>query len=163
MNIIQRFFSDNRFRFLIISLGCALLLGVGFILQYQVGLTPCPLCILQRFFFALTGLTALIAFIQKADIAKTKIYSGIMIAFSLIGGLIAARQVWLQYAPVNLLAAPCAPWLGSLTDVIKSVFNATADCAERGWTLLTLSIPEWSLISFIILIFVSSISFWKKH
>jgi len=91
-----------------------------------------------------------------------KAYSSMMMLFSVLGGTIAARQIWIQHNPPSLLGASCLPGLESMTTIITSVFHATADCAEQGWTLLNLSIPEWSLISFIILAIVSSIPFWKR-
>lgn len=162
-NLFQRFFSDHRFRFFALFWGCVGLLGAGFVLQYLVGLTPCPLCILQRFFFALVGITALVGALRiKNPEQDARAFGAFMILFSLIGGALAARQIWLQHNPPSLLGSNCAPWLGSLTNLIASVFHATADCAERGWTLLYLSIPEWSLISFIALALVSTIPFWKR-
>lgn len=163
MDIVQRFFNDHIFRFRLVFLGCAGLLGVGFVLQYAVGLIPCPLCILQRFFFALVGITAAIAAIRKPEDKAVKIYSGFMFVFSILGGALAARQIWLQHNPPSLLGSNCVPFLGSFTEVIRSTFQATADCAERGWTLLNLTIPDWSLISFIILAIISTIPFWKKE
>lgn len=162
MNTIQDFFFNNRMRHLIIVIGCFALLGVGFILQYTINLIPCPLCILQRFFFAFVGITAFIAYIQNIDGQKTKVWDAAMTVFSIIGGLVAAWQVWLQNQPKDLLGTVCAPWISSITEFIQSIFNASADCSEVTWTLLGLSIPEWSLISFIGLAIVSSLSLWRK-
>lgn len=33
-------------------------------------------------------------------------------------------------------------------DIVRMVLHGTADCAEVTWTLLGLSIPEWSLLAF---------------
>lgn len=162
MNIIRKFFTDHTLRLRLIFLGCAGLLGIGFVLQYAVELTLCPLCILQRFFFALVGMTAAIAAIRKPDDHTLRIYSGFMIFFSILGGALATRQIWLQHNPPGLLGSNCAPFLGSFTEIIRSTFQATADCAEKGWTLLNLTIPDWSLISFVILAIISAIPFWKR-
>jgi protein dithiol:quinone oxidoreductase len=168
-------FKNHKLRMSIVFLGTVILLACGFILEYFVGLTPCPLCIIQRFFFGLTGITALIYALkypktssnvaqdtQSKQMHTLKIYSACMIVFSVLGGAVAARQIWLTYNPPSLLGSNCAPWLGSLTDLIAATFKATADCAEMGWNMLNLSIPEWSLISFVGLALVSSIPFWKK-
>ncbi|MGO2502871.1 MAG: disulfide bond formation protein B, partial [Cobetia marina] len=37
------------------ALGCALLLGVAFVLQFAFGLAPCSLCIFQRVAVAVAG------------------------------------------------------------------------------------------------------------
>ena len=162
MNIVQKFVTDHALRFRLVFLGCAGLLGVGFILQYAVGLIPCPLCILQRFFFALVGITAAVASVRKPQGKAIEIYGWLMLIFSVLGGTLAARQIWLQHNPPSLLGSNCVPFLGSLTEIIGSAFNATADCAERGWTLMNLTIPDWSLISFVALAIISTIPFWKK-
>lgn len=162
MNYITLFFNNHIFRAYTVFIGCVSLLAFGFILQYIVGLTPCPLCILQRFFFAWVGCISLgiaIKSIPKEHLLLASVFSFL---FSVAGGALAARQIWLQHNPPSLLGSNCAPWLGSITNLIESVFNASADCAERGWTLLSLSIPEWSLIAFIALALVSTIPFWKK-
>lgn len=162
-NLLKKFFTDNAFRFRLVFLGCVGLLGAGFVLQYLVGLTPCPLCILQRFLFALVGITALVGALRiKNPDQDARAFGALMILFSLLGGALAVRQIWLQHNPPSLLGSNCAPWLGSLTNLIASVFHATADCAERGWTLLYLSIPEWSLISFVALALIGTLFFRTK-
>ncbi|MNY46197.1 disulfide bond formation protein B [compost metagenome] len=34
-------------------------------------------------------------------------------------------------------------------DIVRLMLHGTADCAEVTWTLLGLSIPEWSLLAFV--------------
>ena len=51
----------QRLIYLLICLACTGLLGFGFYLEYVKGLEPCPLCLLQRLFFALVGTGGLIA------------------------------------------------------------------------------------------------------
>lgn len=163
MAFLQTLLINHRMRYFLIFLGCILLLGIGYILQYSVGLVPCVLCILQRLFFALVGLTALLIALYQPTQRTLSLLSGLMIVFSLVGGGLAARQIWLQHNPPSLLGSNCAPWLGSVTELIQSIFHANADCAERGWTLLSLSIPEWSGIAFLFLLIISTIPFWQKH
>jgi disulfide bond formation protein DsbB len=38
-----------------------------------------------------------------------------------------------------------------LTDVLPKVFRGSGDCSESAWTLIGLTIADWSLIWFIIL------------
>lgn len=161
MNIFKTFLDDDRMRFVSVFIACAILLGVGFVLQYVVGLVPCPLCIIQRVFFALAGIIALVAAWRVSDEQGVKIYSTLMTLMAFFGGATALRQVWLQYTPKSLLGTSCAPWLGSILDTIESVFGADGDCAERGWTLIGLSIPEWSLIAFVGLIVVGLVPWWR--
>lgn len=136
----------------LVAFFCALILGVGFVLQYAVGLTPCPLCIIQRFFFGGVGVVALMGYLHGQ---YSKVYSGVMFALALLGGGVALRNVYIQLTPRGL-DTQCIPWLHSFTDMIQTIFQATGDCSARTWTLLGLSIPEWSLIAFLFLIGVSS-------
>ncbi|MDD5083553.1 MAG: disulfide bond formation protein B [Candidatus Moranbacteria bacterium] len=160
--LLNTLLTDHSLRSWVVFLGCVLLLGTGYFLQYRVGLIPCPLCILQRFFFALVGITALAIAIRKPSAQELTLLSYAMLACSFFGGALAARQIWLQHNPPSLLGASCVPGLASITNLIASIFKATADCAEKGWTLLSLSIPEWSLIAFVVLAVISTIPLWKK-
>ena len=36
-----------------------------------------------------------------------------------------------------------------MQDIVRLVFQGSADCAEVKWTLFGMSIPEWSLLGFI--------------
>ena len=37
-----------------------------------------------------------------------------------------------------------------LTQVLRTVFKGEGDCAEAGWTFLSLSIAEWALLWFLL-------------
>jgi ubiquinol oxidase len=151
-----------RAMFLVIFFLCLVLLTTGYVLQYAVGLVPCKLCIVQRFFFLMVGLTALAAALHRPGTFGVKAYGLGVTVWALLGGAVALRQIWLQHhPPVSLLGTDCASWLGSLNEVIVSVFQATADCAERGWTMLGLSIPEWSLLAFVFLALLG-IAQWRR-
>ena len=38
-----------------------------------------------------------------------------------------------------------------LSEALRRVLTGSGECAEKGWTFLTLSIPEWSLGWFVLL------------
>ncbi len=160
MSFLFSIFDQPKRFFLLISGFCFALLGVGFALQYFVGLTPCPLCVLQRIFFFLIGFTALFGGFFSSGHVFRRVAFGIGIAFfSIIGGSIAARQVWMQHFPPPPGTVCAPPWIISLSDVVANLFHPSVSCVEQGWTLLLLSIPEWSLLSFIFLLCISGI-FW---
>ena len=64
------------------------------------------------------------------------------------------RQIWLQTLPPDQLPS-CLPPLDYMmqtmpyADILWTMFHGSADCAEVTWTLLSLSIPEWSLLAFV--------------
>lgn len=158
-SLYQRFLDSKRIVCGLIASYTALMLVVGFVLQYAVGLVPCPLCIIQRFFFGLVGVVGLVGAIHGRFLNG---YAAAMFTLSSLGLLVAARNVYIEWAPKSEFGAPCIPWLESLTDWVTVVFQATGDCTERDWTMLGLSIPEWSLFSFLFLMLVTAAMVWGK-
>ncbi len=158
-SFIQAILASKQKVMLVVGLGCPFLLGVGYFLEYVVGLTPCALCIIQRGFFLGVGIMALLGAWHNRFFER---YASLMFVLSLLGGAVAVRNVYIQLVPQGL-GTQCIPWLESFTDMITVLFQATGDCSERNWTLMGLSIPEWSLLSFIILTLISGWLLWKKE
>ena len=131
---------------------CAGLLGFALYLQYFANLEPCPLCMLQRVAFIILGLVCLVGAIHGPAPTGNRIYAGLAAIAAASGVGLAARHVWLQYNPPQF--ASCAGDLYSqlerlpLGRVIANAIRATGDCAKVDWTMLYLSIAEWSLIWF---------------
>ena len=128
-----------------------------FYFQKHLGLEPCPMCIFQRVAMLAAGLFFLTAALHGPRAGGRWIYSiGAAIA-SLAGAFIAARHVWLQGLPENERPA-CGPTLDYLMDmlplreVVQTVLSGDGNCAKIEWTLLGLSIPGWTLVTFIGLI-----------
>ena len=73
------------------------------------------------------------------------------------GALFAARQIWLQSLPKDLVPA-CGPGLNYMldtlpfTDVVRKVLEGSGECAEKGWVLLGLSIAGWTFVFFVAMI-----------
>lgn len=134
----------------IISFG---LIGVGLLLQHVVGLDPCPLCIFQRIAYFTLALFALIAAWLSPRTASR--WFGVLVLVSaLTGAGIAGRHVWLQMNPEGM---SCGPGLQAmlenfpLIDVLPKVFRGSGDCSESAWTLVGLTIADWSLLWFVLL------------
>ena len=136
---------------------CASLLAYGFYLQYVEFLDPCPLCMVQRVFFAAIGAVGLLAGIHGATGLARRIYAGLMVLLSFGGAGVAGRQIWLQHSPDGHLLE-CGAGLGSmldtmpLFDVISKVLAGTGDCAVVQWTFLGFSIPEWAMLCFVLML-----------
>jgi protein dithiol:quinone oxidoreductase len=161
--------SLQRLGHLLIFLVCAVLLGFGYYLEYEKGLDPCPLCMLQRLFFLVIGLGGFIAAIHNPkSLGMIRIYSGFLVLFSMMGAAVAGRQVWLQHLPPDQVPE-CGPGLEYMLEVyplgetLAKILKGTGDCAEVDWTLLGLSIAEWALISFILLAAVSVLQLKKSR
>lgn len=136
--------------FALIFAACAGLLGFGYYLQFSVGLEPCPLCITQRLFLALTGLVALAAACHGRATGRY----GLLVALSaLAGGGVSARHVYIQHLPPDQVPS-CGPGLEymfanfPLADALKLLLKGDGNCAEVTWRMLGLSIPELTLLAF---------------
>lgn len=146
------FFSARRFHGVI---GCVafILLGVAFYMEYQLGLEPCPLCMLQRIVFLVIGIVSLLSAVMSAERAR-KWLSLVVVALSLIGAALAIRHLYLQHLPLDELPA-CLPGLGYMVEVFpwqevaKAMIMGTGDCGDVVWTFLGLSIPGWTLVMFL--------------
>ncbi|MCO2725675.1 disulfide bond formation protein B [Pseudomonas aeruginosa] len=159
--------ASPRQLFLLAFLACVAIMGGALYLEHVVGLEACPLCVVQRIFFILIGLTCLAGAIQGPGLRGRRIYSVVVFLLALGGGATAARQVWLQTVPLDQLPA-CLPSLDYMMqalpfqEVIRLVLHGTADCAQVSWTLFTLSIPEWSLLAFVAYLGFSIVQFLRR-
>ena len=131
---------------------CACLIGFALYLQYFSNLEPCPLCMLQRVAFIVLGLVFLVGALHGPGMIGARVYASLAILTAATGIGLAARHTWLQYNPPQF--ASCAGDLYSqlerlpLGRVIANAIRATGDCAKVDWTLMGLSIAEWSLVWF---------------
>jgi disulfide bond formation protein DsbB len=127
------------------------MLAFGLYLQHIVGLEPCPMCIVQRYALILVtlvaGLTAMLS--GRAALFSG---SGLLLISAGFGAFVAARQSWLQWFPPEV-AACGRDFYGMietfpLQRVIPMIFKGSGDCSKVDWTFLSLSIANWSFLSF---------------
>ncbi|MGR8935091.1 MAG: disulfide bond formation protein B [Gammaproteobacteria bacterium] len=136
--------------------GCLSLLATGYYLQFVEGLEPCPLCISQRLAILLTGLIFLAAAVHNPQGRGRKIYALLGALAALGGAAISIRHIRIQNLPPEEVPE-CGPGLQyvfdnfPLSETIKLMLNGSGDCAEITWTFLGLSIPEMTLIAFLLL------------
>ncbi|MFO7551896.1 MAG: disulfide bond formation protein B [Haliea sp.] len=151
----------------LVYLGLALLalfaMLFAWYLEYQVGLNPCPLCMTQRVFVVAGGLVALAAFLHNPAGWGRRVYGLLCAASAIAGGAVAARHVWLQHLPPDQVPA-CGPSLEYMLETLpfretlSMVLMGDGNCAETHWTLLGLSIPEQTLILFVV---ITVVSLWQ--
>ncbi len=142
-----------RSSLVLVALACAGLLAFAYILEFFVNLVPCPLCIVQRFFFLLVGLVALFGGLRLLGwftVGRSALLIGL---FSLAGGSVALRQVWLQHFPPESDPTRCTVSFGSFLDSVILALGGAGNCAIVDWTFLGLSIAEWSLLWFAAFLF----------
>ena len=160
MNLLQ----ETRVVLTLILLFCIGLLATAFYMEYQLGLEPCPMCIVQRIAVALSGAVALLGILHNNF---GKFYLSLTGFFSLAGGASAIRHLYLQSLPPDRIPS-CGPDLNYLldnnfvSDALIQLFIGDGNCAEVMWSLLGISIPGWVLIC-CSLIFLLSIRQFKAQ
>ena len=159
--------SGSRLIYLAIFVVCAGLIGFALFLQHSLGLEPCPMCILQRYAFIVTGVIALAAAIHDPALPGRRIYSGLLVVMAATGGGVAIRHVYLEHYPPRIF--DCGADFGfmlesfPLTQALPMIFRGTGDCTKVAWRFLGLSIAEWSLICFALLIVAAVVAAGLKR
>lgn len=146
-----------RAQFLLGFLACAALLAFAVFLQLHDGLEPCPLCIFQRVAFAALGVVLLIGGLHgPRSTAGRRVYGVLALLAALAGIAVAGNHVRLQHLPPDQVPA-CGPGLDYMLEampiggVVRKVMTGSGECAKVDWTFLGLSMPEWSLLWFVLL------------
>jgi disulfide bond formation protein DsbB len=142
--------------FTLIFVICLGLLGFALYLQHVKDLDPCPWCVVQRLGFMLVGLIALVGALHRPGLAGTIVYSILGLAASLAGAMAGAYHVWLQSDPeraARCVGSPVERILDELEvgRIIPPLLQYDGPCTLKPWSLLGLSIPEWSLAWFVLL------------
>lgn len=163
--------SIPRHCFLIIFLGCSLLIAIALYMQYQMELIPCALCMTQRVFVIAVGVVGLAGWLHNPGSRGIRTYSIVGMLMAVIGGAFSTRHVWLQSLPEDMAPA-CGPSLGYLLETVPIVEALTVllqgdgNCAESVWSFLGLTIPGWTLVAFIGLFGFNGFILWlsaNKH
>ncbi|QJR15818.1 disulfide bond formation protein B [Usitatibacter palustris] len=144
----------SRAVFAAVFVACAGLIGLAMYMQHELGLEPCPMCILQRYAFMAVALVALVAAIHGPGKLGVRIYGGLALLFALAGAGTSIRHSYLQRFPDGSLS--CGADLDflinnfSLAQALPKMFAGTGECSKVQWRMLGLSIPEWALVWYLI-------------
>jgi protein dithiol:quinone oxidoreductase len=136
------------------ALACGLGLLFALYLEHFRGLEPCPMCVFQRVAMFAAGLSFLLAALHEPGPIGRGVYAVLGTLASGAGAFIAGRHVWLQSLPEDQVPA-CGPTLDYLLDflpvqeVIRLVLSGDGNCARIDAAWLGISLPGWTLISFI--------------
>ena len=146
----------NRWLYLAGTLVIAALFGAALYLQYVLHQDPCPLCMIQRFIFIAMLVLFAMATLHNPKRVGAKIYGALISLLALSGIGVASRHIWIQHLPKDEVPA-CGPGLDymlenfPMADVWQELLHGSGECATKGWTFMTLGIPEWSLIWYALL------------
>jgi disulfide bond formation protein DsbB len=138
-----------------IGIGSLALLGAALYLQVVKSMLPCPLCVLQRYAFALVALCCFVGAIMRGK--TERFMTGLGVLSALGGAAIAGWHLWIKAHPTvscgidpletSLNTIPTARWLPTL-------FKADGLCTTDYPPIFGLSIPQWSLLWFLVFAFV---------
>jgi protein dithiol:quinone oxidoreductase len=144
----------NRGVFAFILLVCVALDAYAILyLQEELGLEPCPMCILSRYTFIAIAFVSLAGLIQGPRGAWLKAYAWALTLLAAIGIGISVRHSYLQHFPPKI--ETCGADLGfmvqnlPLSQAFPKIFAGTGSCTAVDWRFLGLSIPEWAGIWFL--------------
>jgi len=132
------------------------LFGAALYLQYILHQDPCPLCMVQRFIFIALLAVFVIAMLHNPARTSAKVYAVLVSLLALSGIGVASRHIWIQHLPKDEVPA-CGPGLDymlenfPMAEVLQELMHGSGECAAKGWTFLTLGIPEWSLVWYVLL------------
>ena len=132
------------------------LLFAIFYLERTLYLDPCPLCIIDRVILICMGVVFLIAMLHNPSRLGQRIYGILNLLVTGTGIAVAGRHVWLQHLPADKVPE-CGAGLYYMLEnfplhkTLQKVLQGSGECAEIQWTLLGLSIPEQTLILFVVL------------
>jgi disulfide bond formation protein DsbB len=142
---------------LVCAAAAAFSLGVTGWLQ----LNPCHLCIFQRLLLMLMALMAVVAWLRAP---WGLLATGGFAVLALSGTITAAYQSWLQLQPpgsLSCIGAEMGPierlveWLGGLW---PALFMASGFCEDAELVILGLSLANWALLLFSVLL---GVAIWR--
>ena len=132
-----------------------------FYFQQELGLEPCPMCILSRITFIAIAAVSLVAAIHGPRGIALKVYAGLVMVLGAIGIGISARHSYLQHFPPKIES--CGADLEflintmPLSQAFPRIFQGTGSCSKVDWSFLGLSIPEWAGVWFLVFL---AVTFW---
>jgi disulfide bond formation protein DsbB len=134
----------------------ASLLFAIFYLERTLFLDPCPLCIIDRVILTCMAVVFLIAMLHNPSRLGQRIYGIVNLMVVVTGIAVAGRHVWLQHLPADEVPE-CGAGLSYMLEnfplhkTLQKVLQGSGECAEIQWEFLSLSIPEQTLILFVML------------
>ena len=158
----------TRLLFLWVFVLCSVAMGIALYFQFVRYLMPCMLCVSQRVVIIVLGVVALVACVHGPGAKGTRVYGALSFLCSLLGCWFAGRQVWLQHLQPGQMPA-CGPGFDFLLqslppkDLLVLLFKGTGDCAVVHWTGLGLTIPEWSLLLFLLILLVGVWQMFRRN
>ena len=136
-------------------------------LQMIEYLEPCPLCVLDRAVVIALGAVFLLCLLHNPARTGRRIYAGVAALLSLTGIGICLRHIWLQNLPPDQVPE-CGAGFWYMLDSMPllqfadTILNGSGECADIQWSFLGFSIPEWTLVLFVVFLIISMALFFSR-
>lgn len=151
---------------LVLVAGLALTTG-GVIFSQFLNLAACPLCILQRMVYLSLGLLAVPGLLVAKLPWGRRLVALAMAIGAGTGVFIAGYQVWIQRFSPSTTCGGVMTWWEELVDwageQVPLLFQASGLCSDPAWTLFGLSIADWSLGFFTLLLLLSLHTLFRRR
>jgi disulfide bond formation protein DsbB len=142
--------SSSRNLLLAIAAVSLALIGAALYLQHAQGMLPCPLCVIQRYFYLGIAIFSLIG----AFANKIKAGAGLALLCALGGlGYVAKHLYVLAHPGFSCGIDPMQTTLNKIptATLLPGLFRADGLCEAAQETVLGLNVPQWSAVWFVIL------------
>lgn len=139
----------------------------GVLLGNLMHLAACPLCILQRMLYLAFGVVGLMGIALARHPLGGRLVSVLLVAAAGTGAYIAAYQSWLQLHPEGPSCTANTPWWENFVywagEQAPDLFLSSGMCSDPGFTLFGLSIANYSLIVFSLLLLASLFQLFRRR
>ncbi|WP_233831581.1 disulfide bond formation protein B [Paraburkholderia sp. ZP32-5] len=150
MNNDSAMLRRERSLLVLLALICVALVGGALYLQFFMHEDPCPLCILQRYFFLLIAIFAFLS--SRLNSWRGVRVLEVLATLSALAGLVTAvRHVYIQANPgFSCGFDALQPIVDSLPPAhwLPGVFKVAGLCETAYPPILGLTLPMWSLVGF---------------
>lgn len=172
-------FDITQYFFGIVALFCSLILLGSYFVERVLLIEPCILCNIQRLLFLSITVTCTVGFIINIIFINKNILISLLkngliwlclsstTLYAIIGSLIASRQSWLQIFASSRISS-CSAGLQELLkqyNLITILFMAIKgqlECATIGLKILGLSLANWALLNFLIILLFGILVIYKR-
>ena len=137
--------------FLLVAAASIALLAFALYLQHVEKMSPCPMCIIQRYGFATIALICIVAALLPNGGVKAG--AGLGVLASLAGAGAAGWHLWVKANPtISCAIDPLETSLNTIptANLLPFLFKADGLCTTEYAPILGLSIPQWSLAWFVV-------------
>ena len=148
-HVIRRL-AEPRTAAALILLAAAATIGGALVFEYGFGLTPCPLCLLQRKPYYVAFPVAVAAMVLPSRSVWARAALGLLAVIFVVSaglGVYHAGVEWGWWAGPSDCAGASPPQAGNMDDFLSQLQTTrVVSCTEAAWRFLGLSLAGWNVL-----------------